>query len=60
MYIKLDTETKVPEKEKTETIRQDDCQCVCNSATEVPEEPDGVIVARNFSTNQIQVDTVPD
>jgi len=60
MYTKLDTElgseTKIRETDKPETIRQGDCGCACNSATEVPEEPDGVIVAKNFTTNQLQVD----
>lgn len=64
MYTKLDTrlgselgsETKTGKTDKPETIRQGDCGCACNSATEVPEEPDGVIVARNFTTNQLQVD----
>ena len=57
MFTKLDTETKIRETDKSETIRQDNCGCACNSATEVPEEPDGVIVAKNFTANQLLVDS---
>ncbi len=60
MYTKLDTQpgpgTKIKESEKSETIRQENCQCTCNSATETPEEPDGVIVAKNFTATQLSVD----
>ncbi len=60
MYTKLDTrpgsDTRIKESEKPETIRQENCQCTCNSATETPEEPGSVIVARNFTTTQLTVD----
>ena len=53
LFTKLEDRTKL----KNEVIRQEDCQCACNSVIPDPDGHDGTIVARNFSTNQIQVDT---
>jgi len=52
MYTKLEDRAK----QKKEIIRQDNCQCACNSVTEDPDGTDCTIVAKNLATNQIQVD----
>ncbi len=44
-------------KEKKEVVRQENCQCACNSVSDDPDNPDGTIVAKDLAVNQIQVDT---
>lgn len=62
MYTKLDTRpgsgTGTRTAEESETIRQDNCACACNSATEVPDESDRIIIAKNMMATQLKVHAV--